>query len=115
MRPASSSPTATSTSCSCTAAARSPAMQTSIPPSSSTACSSRSTSTSGPHRAGLLPSDYAALGASEPVGRKLLAAAVQRGEHDLRSVRGVRRELLEAVETATNAGPLHVLRRDEAP
>ena len=34
------------------------------------------------HRAGLLPADYAPLGASEEIGRKLVAAAVQRGERD---------------------------------
>ena len=66
------------------------------------------------HRAGLLPADYAPFGAPEEVGRKLLAAAVQRGEPDLRSVRGVRRELLDRIATATTAEPLRVLRRDRA-
>jgi 23S rRNA (adenine2503-C2)-methyltransferase len=65
-----------------------------------------------PHRAGLLPPDYAPFGVSEEVGRKLLAAAVQRGEQGLRSVRGVRRAVLEAVESATRAAPLRVLRRE---
>jgi len=65
-----------------------------------------------PHRAGLLPLDYAPFGASEEVGRKLLAAAVQRGEQDLRSVRGVRRAILEAVESTTCANPLRVLSRE---
>jgi len=66
------------------------------------------------HRAGLLPVDYAALGVSEEAGRKLLAAAVQRGERDLRSVRGVRRELLQRVEAMTTGEPLHVVRREPA-
>ncbi len=67
------------------------------------------------HRAGLLPTDYAALGIPEQVGRKFLAAAVQRGEQDLRSVSGVRRAVLQAVESATSAAPLRVLRREAAP
>ena len=67
------------------------------------------------HRAGLLPTDYAALGASEETGRKLLAAAVQRGERDLRSVRGVRRELIERIEAASTAEPLQVVARETAP
>ena len=62
----------------------------------------------------MLPEQYAPLGATEEVGRKLLAAAVQRGEPDLRSVRGVRRALLEAVESATSAAPMRVLRRQAA-
>ena len=66
------------------------------------------------HRCGMLPEQYAPLGATEEVGRKLLAAAVQRGEPDLRSVRGVRRALLEAVESATSAAPMRVLRRQAA-
>jgi 23S rRNA (adenine2503-C2)-methyltransferase len=40
---------------------------------------------------------------------------VQRGETDLRSVRGVRRSLLDAIENATTAEPLRVVRRDRAP
>jgi len=64
------------------------------------------------HRAGLLPADYAALGAPEDVGRKLLAAAVQRGEQDLGSVRGVRRALLESIDSATTVAPLRILRRE---
>ena len=67
------------------------------------------------HRAGLLPGEYAPLGASEQVGRKLLAAAVQRGETDLRSVRGVRRVLLDGIAAATTAEPLRVVRRETAP
>src|SRR5205823_10407651 len=45
---------------------------------------------------------------------KMLAAAVGRGETDLRSVQGVRRAVLEAVESATGAVPLRVLRREAA-
>jgi 23S rRNA (adenine2503-C2)-methyltransferase len=67
------------------------------------------------HRAGLLPADYGALGASEEVGRKLLAAAVQRGESDLRSVRGVRRELIERIEAESTAEPLQIVARETAP
>ena len=65
------------------------------------------------HRCGLLPEQYGALGANHEVGRKLLAAAVQRGEADLRTVRGVRRELLHAIESNTTAAPLQVIRREE--
>src|SRR5436305_9008204 len=67
------------------------------------------------HRAGLLPADYALLGASEEVGRKVLAAAVQRGEPDLRSVRGVRRELIERIEAWSSAEPLQICAREVAP
>jgi len=67
------------------------------------------------HRAGLLPADYAPLGASEEVGRKVLAAAVQRGESDLRSVRGVRRELIERIEAKSTAEPLQISGRETAP
>src|SRR6266446_2694115 len=66
------------------------------------------------HRAGLLPTDYVALGGSEEVGRKLLAAAVHRGEPDLRSVRGVRRELLERIEAQSTAEPLRIVARAPA-
>ena len=66
------------------------------------------------HRAGLLPSDYIALGGSEELGRKLLAAAVHRGEPDLRSVRGVRRELLERIEAQSTAEPLRIVAREPA-
>jgi len=62
----------------------------------------------------MLPEQYGVLGVTEEVGRKLLAAAVGRGEQDLRSVRGVRRSVLEAVESATSAEPLHVLCRERA-
>src|SRR5947209_4304148 len=67
------------------------------------------------HRAGLLPADYALLGASEEVGRKVLAAAVQRGESDLRSVRGVRRELIERIEAESTAELLQISARETAP
>src|SRR5438105_7251750 len=67
------------------------------------------------HRAGLLPADYAPLGASEAIGRKLVAAAVQRGERDLRSVRGGSRELLERIALQTTAEPLRIAARDRAP
>src|SRR5712691_8348275 len=66
------------------------------------------------HRCGMLPEQYGSLGVTEEVGRKLLAAAVQRGEEDLQSVRGVRRALLQAIESATSAAPLRVLRREVA-
>ena len=62
-----------------------------------------------------MPEDAAALfGVSEEVGRKLLAAAVQRGERDLRSVRGVRRELIERIELESTAEPLRVAARETA-
>jgi len=62
----------------------------------------------------MLPEHYRELGVSEEVGRKLLAAAVQRGEQDLRSVRGVRRELLERIEALTTAEPLRIAGREPA-
>ncbi|HWE23032.1 MAG TPA: radical SAM protein [Myxococcales bacterium] len=49
------------------------------------------------------------------MGRKLLAAAVQRGETGLSSVRGVRRSLLQAIESRTTAAPLRVVSREAAP
>src|SRR2546423_79328 len=67
------------------------------------------------HRCGMLPEQYEAFGAAEGVGRKLLAAAVQRGELDLRSIRGVRRTLLQTIESATTAAPLRVASREVAP
>jgi 23S rRNA (adenine2503-C2)-methyltransferase len=70
---------------------------------------------SSPHRYGLLPEQYGAFGASQEVGRKLLAAAVQRGEPDLHSVRGVRRTLLQTIESSTTAAPLRVNDRALAP
>ncbi|TMB21169.1 MAG: hypothetical protein E6J65_16025, partial [Deltaproteobacteria bacterium] len=70
------------------------------------------------HRAGMLPEEAVALlgcDVTEEIGRKLLAAAVQRGERDLRSVRGVRRELIERIELETTAEPLRIAARDRAP
>jgi hypothetical protein len=58
--------------------------------------------------------DYAAFGATEQVGRKLLSAAVHRGEPDLRSVRGVRREVLERIEAQSTAEPLRIVARAPA-
>ncbi len=66
------------------------------------------------HRCGMLPDQYAPLGVTEDVGRKLLAAAVQRGARDLRSVRGVRRELLERIEAQSTAQPLRIVARAPA-
>src|SRR6267142_1692844 len=66
------------------------------------------------HRCGMLPDQYAPLGVTEDVGRKLLAAAVQRGAPALRSVRGVRRELLERIEAQSTAEPLRIVARAPA-
>lgn len=71
--------------------------------------------TGKPHRAGLLPEDWVGLGHRLEVGRKLVAAAVQRGETDLRGVRGVKRTVLDAIEAATTAEPLGIVRREVAP
>jgi 23S rRNA (adenine2503-C2)-methyltransferase len=68
-----------------------------------------------PHRYGLLPHDYAALGVPEEAARKLLASSVQRCSPTLRDARGVRRELLDRVEAATSAAPLRVVAREDAP
>ncbi|TMB26013.1 MAG: radical SAM protein [Deltaproteobacteria bacterium] len=62
-----------------------------------------------------LAADLLGADVTEEIGRKLLAAAVQRGEHDLRSVRGVRRELIERIELETTAEPLRMAARDRAP
>jgi 23S rRNA (adenine2503-C2)-methyltransferase len=68
-----------------------------------------------PDRRALLPEDAARLfGISEEVGRKLLAAAVRRGERDLRSIRGVRREVLDRIEAESKAEPLRIAARDPA-
>ena len=67
------------------------------------------------HRAGLLPEDWLARGVPLVAGRKLLAAAVQRGEQDLAGVRGVRKVLLEEIARATTGEPLAVARRETAP
>ena len=67
------------------------------------------------HRCGLLPEDIARrFDVDLPAGRKLMAAAVQRGETDLRSVRGVRRAVLERIERETTAEPLRVVAREAA-
>jgi 23S rRNA (adenine2503-C2)-methyltransferase len=66
------------------------------------------------HRCGLLPEDYAVLGLEDGVGRKLLAAAVQRYCPDLADVRGVRRSVLEEVARKTTASRLRVVRTDAA-
>jgi 23S rRNA (adenine2503-C2)-methyltransferase len=66
------------------------------------------------HRCGMLPGDYAALGVDEGAGRKLLACAVHRYRQDLQDVRGLRRELLEAVEARTCAPRLRIARREAA-
>ena len=69
-----------------------------------------------PHRYSLLPEDTARLfQVSEEVGRKVLVAAVQRGDRDLSYVRGVKKETLRAIESATNAAPLKVVERNAAP
>ena len=68
------------------------------------------------HRSGLLPHDAARLfGIPEEAGRKLLAAAVQRGERGLESIRGVRKEVLRAIEASSTAEPLRVSKKDTAP
>ena len=64
------------------------------------------------HRFALLPGDYSAVDVPDAIGRKLLAAAVQRGEADFQSVRGVRREVLERVARETTAEPLRVAARE---
>lgn len=67
------------------------------------------------HRCGMLPEDWAALDVGEVIGRKLLAAAVQRGERDLRSLNGVKRAVLERIGGETTAEPLRVATRETAP
>jgi 23S rRNA (adenine2503-C2)-methyltransferase len=67
-----------------------------------------------PHRYGLLPRDYCALGADESVGRKLLASSVQRCSASVRDVRGVRREVLDSVDARTSAVPLRIASREDA-
>src|SRR2546430_9597833 len=126
-RPGSSSQTATSTLCSCRPSARPRDSRIPLPPPLSTVSRHSSTSTSATraseaarvrHRAGMLPEEAVALlgcDVTEEIGRKLLAAAVQRGERDLRSVRGVRRELIERIELQTTAEPLRIPARAWAP
>ncbi len=68
------------------------------------------------HRCGLLPDESARLfGIGEDVARKVLAAAVQRGERDLAGVRGVRKDVLARIEARSTAEPLEVARREAAP
>jgi 23S rRNA (adenine2503-C2)-methyltransferase len=68
------------------------------------------------HRYGLLPADIARLfDTTEEVGRKVLSAAVLRGERDLSGVRGVRKALLERIATETSVEPLRVVQRKVAP
>ena len=67
------------------------------------------------HRCGMLPEESARLfGVNEEVGRKLMAAAVQRGERDLSGVRGVRKEVLRRIAEASSAEPLAIVRRELA-
>jgi 23S rRNA (adenine2503-C2)-methyltransferase len=68
------------------------------------------------HRYGLLPADIARLfDTTEEVGRKVLSAAVLRGERDLSGVRGVRKALLEKIAGETSVEPLRVVQRKVAP
>ena len=67
------------------------------------------------HRAGLLPEDWVARGVPLVAGRKLLAAAVQRGAAGLEDVRGVKKALLAEIERQTTAAPLAIERRETAP
>src|SRR3989475_4986251 len=65
----------------------------------------------------MVPEEAVALLGSdvtEEIGRKLLAAAVQRGARDLRRVRGVRRDLIERLGMQPTAAPLHIAARDRA-
>ena len=67
------------------------------------------------HRYGLLPEDWVERGLGIETGRKLLAAAVGRGEQDLASVRGVKKTLLAQVAAETSAEPLRIAERQAAP
>jgi len=68
------------------------------------------------HRYGLLPADLARLfDTTEEVGRKVLSAAVLRGERDLSGVRGVRKALLERIAAETSIEPLRIAERASAP
>ena len=75
--------------------------------------------TTSTHRAGLLPEELAArlahLGVDEAVGRKLLSAAVARGESGLDSVRGVAKARLAAISRETTAEPLRIAARERSP
>ncbi|HET7786724.1 MAG TPA: radical SAM protein [Myxococcales bacterium] len=67
------------------------------------------------HRCGLLPGEGARLlDVREDVARKLLAAAVQRGEADLSCVRGVRKDVLRRIESISTAEPLRIAGRTTA-
>ncbi len=69
-----------------------------------------------PHRCGLLPHESARLfGVGEDVARKLMAAAVQRGERGLAGIRGVRKEVLRRIEAQSDAEPLRIAQRETAP
>ena len=68
------------------------------------------------HRYGLFPAEIAQLfDTTEEVGRKVLSAAVLRGERDLSGVRGVRKTLLERIAGETTAEPLRIAQRAAAP
>jgi 23S rRNA (adenine2503-C2)-methyltransferase len=68
------------------------------------------------HRFGLFPSDIARLfDTTEEVGRKVMSAAVFRGERDLSGVRGVRKTLLTRIAAGTTAEPLQIVHRAAAP
>ena len=68
------------------------------------------------HRCGLLPEDAARVfGVAEAVGRKLVAAAVGRGENDLSGLEGVRKQTLRAIAASSTAEPLRLAAREAAP
>src|SRR3954465_13732476 len=69
-----------------------------------------------PNRCGMLPHEGACLfGVSDEVARKLLPAAVKRGERDPAAIRGVPKQLLREIESNSTAEPLRVVQREEAP
>jgi len=68
------------------------------------------------HRCSFLPGDVARLfGVTEEVGRKIVAAAVHRGETDLSGVTGVKKALLQRIAAETSAEPLRIAQRETAP
>ena len=67
------------------------------------------------HRAGSLPEQWLEFGLTIEQGRKMLAAAVQRGERDLRNVRGVKKALVADLEVRTTAELLRIAQREAAP
>ncbi len=68
------------------------------------------------HRCGLLPDDAARLfGVRDEVARKIVAAAVQRGESDLAGIRGVGKDVLRRIEASSTAAPLRIAERRTAP